>query len=406
MQNYRLIGSRERDNFFYTRGAIPVCNLDSHNSLIISNLEKGVIEGVNNYALIQDQNNIHTISITETEEIIDASFKILNNEKIFYKKPKSITKQENLKILGEEEIRQKILEHYNLEINDLFEIENKKGRSRIYKLVSKEKEGFILKYRGDNLELFEFQACLLNGIAYFPRIVPTMHSNQHVVFNNNDIYALEEFMEGEKFPLDKENYFRLVGKYLALMHNEFNLNIISKNGLEQALAQEGNFLSESNLVSMKIDLRNNSSNQFFLKEIELFPKTLSQIVNSFPNQIIHGDLNKSNLIWNGNDAKIIDSENIRFSKRIRDFIPALLFEGNLDIPSYTPNSLKELTDSYDIYSNQKLSENEKNLIPELLKFSLIKSYVIYVLRRNLEDEEFKNQIISNLKIIGGEFDVY
>jgi len=190
------------------------------------------------------------------------------------------------------------------------------------------------------------------------------------------------------------------------MHNEFNKKIISKKNLEKVLTKKGNFLSESNLISMQIDLDNNQNHKFFLKEITSFPSTLSKIVNSFPDQIIYGDLNKSNLIWNGNNATTIDFETIGFSKRIIDFIPALLFEGNLNTPSYMPNSLRKLINSYDLHSNQKLSEDEKTVLPELLKFSLIKSYVIYVLRRNLEDKKFKNQVIDNLKIIGGEINVH
>jgi len=405
MQKYEWLGTRERDNFQYTRGEIPIYDKTCNNSIIISNLEKGIIKGISDQALINNRGEIYLIPITNIDEIISISKEMLGEERVFYKKPKSIFEMQNLEALSEGGIRQNLFENYNLEIKNLFEIKTKKGDNRVYKVVSKENREFILKYQGKDPKLFEFQASFLKDMFSFPNILSTIDSNYHISFNGG-IYALEDFVKGEKFPLDKKNYFELVGKHLALIHNSFNQKRILKKNLEKVLSHEGNLLSESNLISMQIDLDNNQNNEFFLKEIASFSSTLSQIVNSFPDQIIHGDLNKSNLIWNENNATTIDFETIRFSKRVRDFIPALLFLGNLNTPRYTPNSLRKLTNSYNLYSNQKLSEAETTILPKLLKFSLIKSYVIYVLRRNLEDGKFKNQVIDDLKIIGGEINVH
>ena len=405
MQKYEWLGAREKDNFSYTRGGIPIYDPTCNNSIIISNLEKGITKRISNHALIETPERSYLIPITEIDEIIGVSKEILKRERIFYKKPNSIFEMQTLEELSEKEIKQKILENYNIEIKNLFEVKTKKGNNRVYKVVSKEDKEFMLKYQGKDQELFEVQASFLKNMFSFPRIMPTINSNHFILFQGN-LYALEEFIGGEKFPLNKENYFELVGKHLALMHNEFNKRIIPRKNLENVLIQEGNPLNESNLISMQIDLDTMQDNEYFLKEIASFSDALVQTVNSFPDQIIHGDLNKSNLIWNENNATTIDSETIQFSKRIRDFIPALLFEGNLNTPSYTPNSLKELIDSYDLHSTKGLSKDEKNILPELLKFSLIKSYVIYVLRRNLEDEDFKNQIINNLEILGGETNVH
>lgn len=405
MQKSNWIGTRDRDNFAYTLGQKQVYSKCCKNSLIITDSTKGSIEGKSDYALINKDGKEYLIPISEIEKILEMSENMIGSERIFYKKPNSIFEIQNLKAFGEKEIKQKILEGYNLEVKNLFEVRTKKGNNRVYKVISNENKEFMLKYQGKNQELFESQASFLKGIFSFPRIMPTIDSKPFILFQEN-IYALEEFIGGERFPLDKENYFGLVGKHLALIHNEFDKRIIPKKHLEKILIHEGNPLNESNLISMQIDLETMQDNEYFLKEMASFPDALVQIVNSFPDQIIHGDLNKSNLIWNGNNATTIDSETIQFSKRIRDFIPVLLFEGNLSIPSYTSNSLKELIDSYDLHSTKELSKDEKNILPEILKFSLIKSYVIYVLRRNLEDEKFKNQIINNLKILGEETNVY
>jgi Ser/Thr protein kinase RdoA (MazF antagonist) len=404
MENYNWFGSRERDNFSYTKGA-SAYNHHCNNSLIISNSSNGFIEGVNNHALINNSGKSYLISITKIDDIINLSKEILKGGRVFYQKPKSIFEIQNIENLNEEEIRQKISENYCFEIKNLSKINTKKGKNRIYKIVSKDNKEFILKYHGRNSELFESQLSFLKRISSFPRIIPTVKSVPYIFFNEN-IYALEEFIDGEKYPLDRENYFGLVGKHLALIHNDFRRKGTLKNNLENILTKKGNFLNESNLISMQIDLENNLNNSFFLRELASFSRSLSQIVDSFPDQIIHGDLNKSNLIWNGNSATIIDSETIRFSKRIMDFIPALLFEGNLNTPNYIPNSLNELIDSYNSCSNQKLNEAEITILPDLLKFSLIKSYIIYVLRRNLEDEKFKNKIIHNLKLVEGEKNVH
>ena len=405
MGNSNWIGLRERDNFFYTKGEIPQYDLDCHNSIVISNLEKGFIKGINNHALIRDNGKSYLMPITEIDQIVKISSAILNREKIFYQKPTSISERENLRYLSNEEIRQNIFDNYNLSIDNLFEIKNKKGKNRIYKLISKENEEFILKYRGNNPNLFDAQFKLLENIIYFPKIIPTVNSYSHILFNQN-IYALEEFITGKRQPINNKNYFELLGKNLALMHNEICSKDSKNKNLECALIQKGNFLSESNLISTQIDLINNLDNQFLLKEIEFFSKNTIQKLCSFPNQIIHGDLNRSNLIWNGNTAKMIDSENLHFSKRINEFIPALLFKGNFQIPSYAKNSAIKLLKSYNSYSDNKLNEDECWALPELLKFSLIKLYTIYNFRKNSHSNEFRKQVIDNLKIIKGESNVY
>lgn len=405
MGRYDWVGLRERDNFFYTKGEVPLCDSDCKNSIVLSNLEEGFVNGISNHALIKDKDKSYLIPITEIDEVVKLSSMILNKEKIFYQKPKSISERENLGYLDKEEIRQKILDNYNLDIGRLFEIRNKKGKNRIYKLISKEDEEFILKYRGNNLDLFNAQFKLLEDSIYFPRVIPTINSDSHILFNK-DIYALEEFVRGKKLSLNRVNYFEFLGRNLALMHNEICSKARRDKNLEDALTQEGDFLSESNLISTQIDLRNNPDNQFLLKEIEFFSKNIIQMLAFLPSQIIHGDLNKSNLIWNGNNVKMIDSENVRFSKRIREFIPILLFKGNFQIPNYVKNSAMELLKSYDSYSDNKLNEEECVILPELLKFSLVKLYTIYNLRKNKVSNEFKKEIINNLKVVGGELNVY
>ena len=61
---------------------------------------------------------------------------MLKGERVFYKKPNSIFDIQNLKSLREEEIKQKILGNYNIEVKNLSEVRTKKGDNRVYKVVS------------------------------------------------------------------------------------------------------------------------------------------------------------------------------------------------------------------------------------------------------------------------------
>ena len=143
MQNHVWTGTRERDNFFYTNGAIPVCSSNCHNSLIISNSKNGSIESISDYALIEDEKRAYIIPITETDEIINHASKILKNGKIFYQKPKSISERENLETLSEDKIKQKIFDSYDIEINNLSEI--KKDKTEFINFFLKKEVNLFLK---------------------------------------------------------------------------------------------------------------------------------------------------------------------------------------------------------------------------------------------------------------------
>jgi fructosamine-3-kinase len=405
MQRNNWIGTRDRDNFTYTLGQKPVYSKHCKNSLIITDKKEGLVKGRSNHALIINNGEEALIPINKIDIILEVSEKLIGDERIFYQKPISILEREILFNLNKEFIQKNIFENYGISIGAIKEIETKKGNHRVYEISSKEKERFILKYHGKDFNLFDAQINILEGNIFFPRIISTKNLNPHLTLRDS-VYYLEEFVNGNSSPLNKDSYYSLVGKYLALLHNEFSKKSILKNTLESILTKKGNNFSESNLVSMKIDLRKSKNNDNLLRELNYIQENFYQRLIALPNQIIHGDLNKSNLLWQGNVPTLIDFETIAFSKRVNEFIPALLFEGNLSIPEYNPKSLREILDSYNLYSKNKLTKNEVELLPDLLKINLIKSYVIYTIRRNLENEWFKHKIGENLKILGGETNVY
>ena len=401
------IATRERDNFFYTKGSEISCSLTCRNSLVISDENSGYIKGKNNYAIIKNKGKTKSIPISEIEIILNEIPTSLSKGKIFYKKPKSIYNRENLNHIELKKIENILAKCYGRNIKEISEIQNLKGLNRIYKIISTKNEKFIFKYRGNDANLFGAQAKILSEIKYFPKIIPTLNSNLNINFKGS-IYALEEFLGEGKFSEPKERYFELIGKHMALMHNQINFFLKRNKYLESLLLQEGNFLSESNLISMRIDLNNeNEKSDILLAEIyNLFNENLSEKLHSLPNQVIHGDLNRSNLIWDGKDTKIIDSENLRFSKRVKEFIPPLLFKGNFQHQVYTPNSIKEIISSYNLFSKNKLTQGEKDILPNLLKTYLIKLDIIYNLRRNKKNKSFRNQIIKDLEILGEDLNVY
>lgn len=405
MQRNNWIGLRERDNFAYTLGQHPVYSPDCKNSLIISDSNKGEIEGISNQALIFEKGKRYLLPIEKIKKILDIAQNSLGDKGIIYQKPSSILERESLSNLNEDFICKNIFEDYGFFIDSVKEIETKKGKHRVYEISSEDGTKFMLKYYGKDLNLFNAQTNLLQSNPLFSKIIPSKKRKIPFMVGKS-IYYLEEFLEGNSLPQDRGSYYNLVGNHMALIHNEFNKKSSLMKGLEKCLIQEGNPLSESNLISMKLDLGQNFENYFSAENINLFFENLNSSKVSFPLKIIHGDLNKSNLIWNENRAKAIDFEMINFSRRINEFIPALLLEGNLSIPKYDFGSLKQILEGYGSLSKIKLTFEEINLLPDFLKISLMKSYVIYTIRRNLTNEKFKKQIENSLDILGGEINVH
>ncbi len=184
------------------------------------------------------------------------------------------------------------------------------------------------------------------------------------------------------------------------MHNEINSK--SNKTLEKNLLQEDLFFTESNILSNILDFNSFSGNNLFTNILKDYLDMYKKNSNDFALQIIHGDLNKSNLLWNKDIPKMIDSENIAFSKRLKEFIPALLFEGNLKYPKYNSRSLIKFLINYNLNSNLHLNESETHFLPLILKNSLIKLYDIYCIRRNFESKDFKKNIYESIKLIDEE----
>ncbi len=394
MKDYKWTASRERDNFYYTCGQRVFFDRECRNSLVISDRTNGEIKGISNTAIITKGKTQRIIPIFKTGEIFYEGLKVLGGG-IHYLKPASIIQRENLSFLSEEEILSCLTGFYGFSAEETEKIRDITGKNKVY-LIQTKKKKYVLKYRKKPIS--EIEAEFLESGSFFPKLIRGKNGLEANI--GESLYTLEEFLPGVILLREKEGYFSLVGKNVALMHNEFNRIVKETKGLESYL-EEKSLFNESNLISMNLDLS-------FLERIkkELKDGAYAVLRNDFLrkipflySQVIHGDLNASNFIWEGNSPRVIDTENLCFSKRISEFIPILLFKGNFDKPKYLRRSMEELVKTYDLFTDKKITELEKALLADILKLSLIKLYAIYNIRRNNQNEKFEEQIVNDLKLI-------
>ena len=196
-------------------------------------------------------------------------------------------------------------------------------------------------------------------------------------------------------------YFSLLGGHIGLLHNHFS-NFLKRNKwIKEVLAPIGSRTSESNLISFYFDLATGKTNNtVLLSELErIIEKDLDTQMRSLPIALIHGDLNHSNLIWQENNPKIVDSETIKHSSRLNEFESPLLFGGNMEKPRYIKGSLEVMAYSYNQSSKVPLSKEEIKVLPSLLKYALLQNFVVRKIRRRLKDESYLGEITENLKLI-------
>ena len=119
----------------------------------------------------------------------------------------------------------------------------------------------------------------------------------------------------------------------------------------------------------------------------------------FHGQLIHRDLNHSNLIWQGDNFKIVDSETLKISNRLNEFECPILFRGNMEKPRYIKNSLGAMVHAYNQSSETPLSREEIKILPSLLKYALLRNFVTRKIRRGVKDETYLDEIIENIKAL-------
>ena len=95
-------------------------------------------------------------------------------------------------------------------------------------------------------------------------------------------------------------------------------------------------------------------------------------------------MNPSNVIVDGGNFRVIDKETIKLSKRVLDFNIPLSLNGNGGIPEYAEGGLDDFFEGL-ARTGYDPHPDELRTIKPILKYGLIKHYVVKNVRRGLND---------------------
>lgn len=392
---------REEDNHAYVDGKVSYeefCN----NTLVISAYRNSTLSNVRNAFVYANKDSIVVFPISDIAHAVMMGKKALSNRAILYNIPRAVFERETLVEKDIERLKKEAEQKYRLKINWASKVNCVRTKNGIYNLLSEGGEEYALKFRGRDKKKAELQSRITQCIpCYFPSNFPRVDNGEFTFNIGGELYGLEEIIKKQyKKPRSLE-YLSLVGIHMGILHNIFSGLLKKNNDLEKLLTPAGNSISESNIISVYLDLeKNKTENSHLLSELEkLVQFGLSKKIKDTPRSLIHGDLNYSNLIWLENGPKIIDPETIRISSRLEEFVPPLLFGGDMAEPEYIRDSIPTIINAYNQTSERPLSEEESSVLPCLLKYILIKNFVIRKIRRKNICVDIK-ETIKNLSLIG------
>jgi len=320
---------------------------------------------------------------------------LLDGKAVIYNIPEKVFQRENLIRKNPENLEKILLNNYGLLSK---EIKGNVKRNGIFQVSNGEKDK-IFKYFGDNEERVESISEITKELyPLFPLIEKT-NSGKHYVSLEDGLYILEEFIQGNINPERDSQYFNNLGETSALMHNKL-LQLIKENpNLGRELLPDTKYFSESNLISLAIDL--SLQGHFDISSDFQRFEELKKGIESLPDYFIHGDLNSSNVVETSDGLRFIDLERMKKSKRILEFESPLIFAGNMEVPVYIPGSIMCLVEGYNKQSSEELKNNEIYLVKMLLEYSLIKNFVIRNIRRK-EKENTKRNLLKNISLLRKE----
>lgn len=389
---------RQGNNHAYTEGNVfyeGECN----NTLIISPYKENKLTRVKDAFIVIGKNSVKVFPIKDVPNAINLGKMLLINKKINYNIPQAVFERENLIEKDTNQLKSEIMQKYDIKLKEISMINCGRTKNGVYHLIAENGKEYVLKFRGRNKEKAEFLPQIAKNIPdYFPINFLRKDKSEFTFKLGDELYGLEEFIKNLSPKRKNLEYLSLMGKHVGLLHNYFNDLVKKDKRINKIFDYKKGPISESNLISIYLDLWiNESENKNLLSELErIIYKDLNNKMDSFPKKLIHHDLNHSNLVWIGNNPKIIDSETIKNSIRINEFESPLLFGGNMERPHYLKNSLKIFVNSYDKYSETPLSEEEKEYLPLILKYSLLRNFVIRKIRRGIKSENYIYELNTNL----------
>jgi len=395
---------RKDSNHGYTREGSIFCNGDCHNNLIISVYRTNRLQDVKNAFILANESEVEVFPIFNMADVISRGIEILSEE-INYTLPEKVLFRENLHEINLGQLHRNLKFRYGIDASGISRLNTSRSKNGLY-LINKGNSKFVLRYRGEDKEKSELISKVLSAIPdYFPRIYPRIDDTESytIEFGKNH-FGLEEFIEENTKKEHDLNYFSLIGSHIGLLHNLF-CSFSSRNPVLTGILKKGDFFNESSLAAIYLDLthKHGEKHKFLIDLLdEIIQENLFNSLSKLPASIIHRDLNHSNIIWNGNNPKIVDSESMGGYHRIEEFIAPLLLGGNMGRPDYLRDSFQRLVANYNVSVNESLSPNETEIAPLLLKYALLKYYVVRSIRRGWEDEDYLNILNKNIKDIGGK----
>lgn len=393
---------REKNNFSYSSGSVEFNECD--NCVVLSDFNSNYINGIRDSLVLASKGDVLVMSFSNLEKILEIVEKHLVGRSIKYSIPQSVVLREDLVKKDIGGLRKEIISKYGLKPIDIKPI--KRGRTRFglyYVKVDSEWE-FVLKYQGQ-------KQCHADVIANISNKYPSIFSkvrkrsdSEGFTFRLEDgLYGLEEFIHGKVNRDKTPRFYRQMGRLITRLHDNLNDFIEANPSSIQYLSTESRHLSESNLLAIWLDLTNHYRSYELASKVirDLITEDVSNKVQSLPKATIHGDLNRSNIIWNGSNPRIIDKETIKISRRVMELQIPLLFTGPTGFPEYSSKSLEYLSEGLAL-GGKPLSKEEFSLMGHLLKYCLIKNYAVRNIRRGLDQDQRLTNLNLNLKRIGSE----
>ena len=388
---------RQENNHAYVKGDVFYQG-DCRNNVLISPYRNNRLVNVRNAFVFVGDSFIEVSPISDISNAINKGKRKLSNQEIDYHIPKAVFERENLIEKDPDYVTREMKRRYGVESKKISMIPSTSKMGGIYSIEGKDGHKYILKYRAKNKERAELVSIITGSVPdFFPRIYHRVDNLDYTFEMEDGWYGLESFFEGSSKEKNLD-YFSLLGEHIDLLHQQLADFSQNNKNLERVLFSEEGYLRESSFVSIYLDLATKTpKHNFLLSELEkIIDKDFSSRIDSLPKFLIHRDLNQSNILWINEKPKIIDPESIMISTRIREFIPALVLGENRSRPQYIEGSLLKLINSYNKSGKNSLSHEEENILPTLLKYSLLRYYVVRTIRRNIKEEGYLNELEKDL----------
>ncbi len=394
---------RQDSNHAYVRGKISYEG-GCRNNVIISPYEDNRLINVRDAFVLVTDSGIEVSPVSDISGRISERKIGLLNKGVRYHVPKSVLERENLLEKDIDYLAREVKQRYGVKSRRISMIPSMSKMGGIYYIEGKDGHRYILKYRSKNKARAELLSLITQSIPdFFPRVYPRIDSPDYTVEMGDGWYGLESFFEGHSKEKNLD-YFSLLGRQMALLHQRLAGFSRSNKSLEATLFSEDGYLKGGSALSFYLDLSTRlPQSSHLLGELErILNKDFTGKIDSLPKFLIHRDLNQSNILWINENPKVVDLESIMISTRISEFIPALVLGGNRSRPAYVKGSLLRLVNSYNRFGKNSLTHEEEKTLPNLLKYSLLRYYIVRTIRRNMDEENYCGELKRDLDIIGEE----